>query len=126
MAPSLRVLVSTSSAYPPTVPISVNSPTPTPIDTGSFSGEISVWVKDFHGDNVGGDGSPYFGKRSTMTYAIVVRGKFLDDVTADEVVFGNVFEKPIRDSLPWGTAVALKFMKYVQDRSPFFEPAHRY
>lgn len=46
-----------------------------------------------------------------MTYGIVVRGTFLDGPTADEVVFGNVFERPIRDSLPWGTSVAVKFMQ---------------
>ena len=43
----------------------------------------------------------------------VVTGKYLDDPNADEVIFGNVFEGPIRDSLPWGTSVAVKFMKYV-------------
>lgn len=48
-----------------------------------------------------------------MSYAIVVRGRFLDEPMGDEVVFGNVFEKPIRDSLPWGTSVAVKFMKWV-------------
>mgnify|MGYP002718908308 CR=1 FL=1 len=111
MPVSLRVLVSTDSAYPPTTPISVNSSSPTRISTGKFEGEISVWVKDFHGEGAGGDGSEYFDKRSGMTYGIVVRGKFLDAPTADEVVFGNVFERPIRDSLPWGTAVAVKFMK---------------
>ena len=110
---ALRVLVSGQSAYPPTKPIIVNSSTPTKLSTEKFDGEISVWVKDFAGDKAGGDGSEYFGKRSTMTYGIVVRGKFLDDPTADEVVFGNVFERPIRDSLPWGTSVAVKFMKWV-------------
>lgn len=111
MAPSLRVLVSTDSAYPPKTPISVNSTTPTRVSTSTFDGEISIWVKDFHGEGNGGDGGAYFAKRSTMTYAIVVRGRFLDGPNGDEVVFGNVFEKPIRDSLPWGTAVAVKFMK---------------
>ena len=113
MGPKLRVLVSTDSAYPPNKPISVNSTTPTPISTPNFNGEISVYIKDFSGDNDGGDGSAYFSKRSSMTYGIVVRGKFLDDPTADDVVFGNVFERPIKDSLPWGTSVAVKFMKWV-------------
>jgi hypothetical protein len=108
---ALRVLVSGSSAYPPTKPIIVNSSTPTKITTSTFDGEISVWIKDYAGDKSGGDGSAYFFKRSSMTYGIVVRGKYLDDPTADDVVFGNVFERPIRDSLPWGTSVAVKFMK---------------
>ena len=37
-------------------------------------------------------------------------GKFLEDVDADQVLWGNVFEHPIRDNLPWGTAIATKFM----------------
>ncbi len=74
MAPKLRVLVSSSSAYPPTTECTVNSPTPTPIKTDSFEGDISVWIKDFTGDNSGGDGHEYFDKRPGMTYGIVVRG----------------------------------------------------
>jgi hypothetical protein len=35
-------------------------------------------------------------------------GRFTEQVSADELMFGNVFEKPIRDSLPWGTSVAQK------------------
>ena len=108
---ALRVLVSGPSAYPPAKPIVVNSSTPTKIKTDTFDGDISVWIKDFAGEGSGGDGAEYFAERSTMTYGIVVRGKYLDDPTADEVVFGNVFERPIKDSLPWGTSVAVKFMR---------------
>jgi hypothetical protein len=39
-----------------------------------------------------------------------MKGKFLEDVDADQVLWGNVFEHPIRDNLPWGTAIATKFM----------------
>jgi hypothetical protein len=34
-------------------------------------------------------------------------------VNGDDLVFGNVFERPIRDSLPWGTSIATKFMYFV-------------
>ena len=74
MAPQLQVLVSGSSAYPPNKPLSVNAVQPTPIKTPDFEGEINVWVKDFDGKGKGGEGEEYFGKRETMTYAIVVRG----------------------------------------------------
>lgn len=33
----------------------------------------------------------------------------MKDVSADDVVFGNVFDQPIRDQLPWGTSIAVKF-----------------
>jgi len=74
MAPKLRVLVSTSQAYPPTTEYAVNSLTPTPIKTPLFEGDVSVWIKGFTGDKKGGDGDEYFEKRRNMTYGIAVRG----------------------------------------------------
>ena len=75
--PRLRVRVSSpTSAYPPTQLQPVNSPTPTPLKTPHFDGEVSVWVKDFTGDEKKGDGHEYFESdgRGSMTYAIVIRG----------------------------------------------------
>ncbi|ODN97946.1 hypothetical protein I350_07583 [Cryptococcus amylolentus CBS 6273] len=117
MAPKLRVLVSTpdSPGYPPTTPIPVNSPSPSPLSTPGFEGHIWVFVKDYSGAHLAGDGAEYFAEegREGMTYGIVVKGRFREEVGGDEVVFGNVFEKPIRDSLPWGTSVATKFMYFI-------------
>ncbi|ORY22827.1 hypothetical protein BCR39DRAFT_487597 [Naematelia encephala] len=115
MAPKLRVLVSSATAYPPSSPITVNSTSPTPIKTDHFDGEISVYIKDYNGDHQGGDGSVYFSSkgRESMTYGIVVRGHFLEEINADDVVFGNVFEKSVKDHLPWGTSIATKFMYFV-------------
>lgn len=75
MAPRLRVVVSSpSKAYPPSKPLTVNSPDPTPIKTDSFEGDVSVWIKNFEGDNKGGEGDEYFSIRPSCTYAIVLRG----------------------------------------------------
>lgn len=109
MTPKLRVLISTGQAYPPSTICHVNGE-PVSVKNDKFEGKIAVYVKHFEGEGKAGDGDQYFGKRQDMTYGIVVRGHFLDSPTADEVVFGNVFEQPIRDSLPWGTAIATKFM----------------
>jgi len=76
MAPRLRVVVSDGSSYPPKTVLSVNSAKPTPIKTDGFEGEVQVWVKGFEGEKKGGDGHEYFGTRSSMTYAIVVRGEY--------------------------------------------------
>jgi hypothetical protein len=56
----------------------VNSTTPTPLKTPHFEGEVSVWVKDYTGDEKRGEGEEYFGSegRGGMTYAIVVRGEY--------------------------------------------------
>lgn len=75
MAPKLRVLISDSSTYPPTRLCTVNSPDPTRINCSQFEGDISVWVKDYNGEHVGGDGHQYFDIRNDMTYAVVVNGE---------------------------------------------------
>jgi hypothetical protein len=38
-------------------------------------------------------------------------GRFLQHYSADEILFGNTFDKPLK--LPWGSGAALKFMQYV-------------
>ena len=38
-------------------------------------------------------------------------GRFLDPVDADDLVFGNMFEKPIKSQLPWGSSIAIKAMQ---------------
>ncbi len=38
-------------------------------------------------------------------------GRFLKEYSADELLFGNVFDRSLK--LPWGFSAALKFMKYV-------------
>ncbi|KAL1411353.1 hypothetical protein Q8F55_002304 [Vanrija albida] len=114
MAPKLRVLISSNgAAYPPTAVCAVNAATPTAVRTAAFEGEISVFVKGFAGEGGAGDGAAYFGERGDMTYGIVVRGRYLDNPTGDDILFGNVFEHPVRDSLPWGTSIATKFMYFV-------------
>jgi len=37
------------------------------------------------------------------------RGRFLKPVCADDVMFGNTFDRPLK--LPWGSGAALKFMQ---------------
>ncbi|WVW84290.1 hypothetical protein I302_106321 [Kwoniella bestiolae CBS 10118] len=115
MTPKLRVLISSDNAYPPTTPCPVNSLKPTRIDTEGFSGDIWVFIRGYNGELKGGEGEGYFGVRGreAMSYGIVVRGKYKTPFNADNLVFGNVFEKPIRDNLPWGTSIATKFMYFV-------------
>nr|XP_031859460.1 uncharacterized protein CI109_005106 [Kwoniella shandongensis]KAA5526532.1 hypothetical protein CI109_005106 [Kwoniella shandongensis] len=116
MTPKLRVLIPSKSGkgYPPLTPCPVNSTEPTPLETDSFKGNIWVFVKGYSGDEKRGEGEGYFGKeRGGMTYGIVVKGRFLRDVGGDDVLFGNVFENPIRDHLPWGTSIATKFMYFI-------------
>lgn len=36
-------------------------------------------------------------------------GRFLKEYSADDILFGNTFDRPL--SLPWGSGAALSFMK---------------
>jgi len=38
-------------------------------------------------------------------------GQFLQEYSADDVLFGNTFDRPLR--LPWGSGAALKFMHFI-------------
>ncbi len=38
-----------------------------------------------------------------------IAGRFLKEYTADDLLFGNIFDRPLK--LPWVFSVAVKFMK---------------
>lgn len=42
---------------------------------------------------------------------LIVPGRFLKEYSSDDILFGNTFDRPL--NLPWGSGVALKFMKCV-------------
>lgn len=72
--PKLRVLISTTGAYPPSTLCPVNAG-PVPVKTENFEGEISVFVKGYDGEGNEGDGTAFFEKRPNDTFGIVVRGE---------------------------------------------------
>ncbi|TIA86460.1 hypothetical protein E3P99_03673 [Wallemia hederae] len=83
---------------------------PVPVDNAHFKGHARVLLKDK--DNL----HPYFNDHSNkgVTWSIQLSGVIQDDdVNGDDLVFGNRFDEPIRDSLPWGTGMAVKFIKYL-------------
>ncbi|KAF8310960.1 DUF1769-domain-containing protein [Clavulina sp. PMI_390] len=109
--PRLRVLVGES---PETLrPISANDPAGHPLKTSRFEGTISVFLKNFENENGKlSMGEEYFGKneRKGVTWSIQARGRFLKEINADDVLFGNVFDRPL--SLPYGSSAAIKFMQF--------------
>jgi len=105
--PQLRVLAGPDSNH--LVPIThlVNTNRPHNIDSELFSGRIIANIKGLNGD------SEYFDRddRQGLTWSIQVQGRFLQPHSADDILFGNTFEKPLH--LPWGSGAALKFMSYL-------------
>ncbi|KAF8319759.1 hypothetical protein DL93DRAFT_118506 [Clavulina sp. PMI_390] len=107
--PRLRVLVgeSPSSLHP----ISANDPAGHTLKTPRFEGSISVFLKDFENEKgMFSTGEEYFGtgERPGVTWSIQARGRFLTELNADDVLFGNVFDRPL--PLPYGSGAAIKFM----------------
>ncbi|KAG2008149.1 hypothetical protein CC2G_013610 [Coprinopsis cinerea AmutBmut pab1-1] len=94
-------------------PISVNDSHPHKISSDLFEGEVVANIKGF----TNGEGevidSEYFERedRQGVTWSIQVQGRFLVPYSADDILFGNTFDRPLK--LPWGTGAVLRFMNYI-------------
>ncbi|KAF7298015.1 hypothetical protein HMN09_01022600 [Mycena chlorophos] len=110
--PALRVLAGPSPQD--LAPIPVNTNEPFRIKSSAFDGQVVVFIKGLNQvDAASTAESQYFGRadRSGITWSIQVQGRFLTPRSADDILFGNIFERPLK--LPWGTGAALKFMKLI-------------
>lgn len=107
--PRLRVLAGPS--LDDLTPIATNSGKPLDIKSDAFEGNLAVYIKGFADASGRVGGSPYFEKRKGVTWSIQMQGRFLHEYSADDILFGNVFERPLK--LPWGFSAALKFMHYM-------------
>jgi Protein of unknown function (DUF1769) len=127
MAPRLRVIA--GPAQDQLQPITVNSGKAHRITSELFDGEVVAYIKGFVDDEGRTLETEYFGRddRHGVTWSIQVRGalfhfwrgevkliqssgRFLVPHSADDILFGNTFDRPFH--LPWGTSAILKFMKY--------------
>ncbi|KAI9465756.1 DUF1769-domain-containing protein [Lactarius psammicola] len=109
--PRLRVVAGPS--LDALVPISVNSNVPHAVTSDAFEGRILAYIKDFTDKDGSILQSEYFDRedRKGITWSIQVQGRFLRPISADDVLFGNTFDRPLK--LPWGSGAALKFMHFI-------------
>ncbi|KAH9073013.1 hypothetical protein EDB83DRAFT_2360377 [Lactarius deliciosus] len=109
--PRLRVVAGPS--LDALVPISVNSNVSHPVTSDAFEGRILAYIKDFADKDGSALQSEYFDRedRKGITWSIQVQGRFLRPISADDVLFGNTFDRPLK--LPWGSGAALKFMHFI-------------
>lgn len=135
MAPRLRVSAGPSVDRLSLVRVN-DEDHPLVIDTPDFKGRITVRIQGFTGvrpglsegqdgtDREGGQedeesasglSTHYFDHAHAKgcTWSIQVQGQFKRAVCVDDVEYGNQFEKPIRDRLPWGTSVALRAINII-------------
>ncbi|PPQ78628.1 hypothetical protein CVT25_010592 [Psilocybe cyanescens] len=113
MAPRLRVLAGTSPSTMVPITHLVNTPQAHPVRSPLFEGEIVAHIKGLTDERGRVRESAYFERedRGGVTWSIVVRGRFLVPYSADDILFGNTFDRPLK--LPWGTSAVLKFMHYI-------------
>lgn len=87
---------------------------PFELNSDTFKGRGVVRVRNFTGVNkAAASSSPYF-ENYPDKFSIQMQGRFLVDTNADQIIFGNFFDAPLR--LPTGTSIATKFAKW-------FDPA---
>ncbi|KAB2572309.1 hypothetical protein DBV05_g9040 [Lasiodiplodia theobromae] len=92
----------------------VNTANSVGISTEHLDAKVWVRVKDYRGLPQGSPAtSPYF-EHSDHTgdrYSIAYSFRLKKDVAGDKLVFGNDFDHPIRDRLPWGFSTAFNWVK---------------
>ncbi|KAG8913639.1 hypothetical protein FRC00_001948, partial [Tulasnella sp. 408] len=114
MPPRFRVLAGPSYDSLSVLPVntdSTDSSTAFSIKTPHFEGRIVGNIKGFVDDAGEVVTSKYFEKedrrKDGVTWSIQIQGRFLEPISANDVMFGNTFDRPLK--LPWGTAAALQF-----------------
>lgn len=114
---SYRLLVSAGPAYDASThhPVLVNSHERQTIETDSMTLEYAVRIKHFTGLPTGSpETSSYFEHplHKSDQYSISLAFIPKVDIPGDDLVFGNDFDRPIRDRLPPGFNQAFKFVKW--------------
>lgn len=109
--PRLRVLAGPSPNA--LRPICANTNRAHVITSDLFEGLVVVHIKGFPDEEGNVLDSEYFDRpeRQGVTWSIQVQGRFLRPFTADDILFGNTFDRPLK--LPWGSGLALKFMHVI-------------
>jgi len=107
----MRVLAGTSLSS--LQPIPVNTDAWTDISSSQFEGRLAVQIKGYVGPKGEKPESHFFERadRRGKTWSVAFQGRFLEEISADELMFGNTFDRPI--SLPWGSSAVLSFMSLV-------------
>ncbi|KAK9462750.1 uncharacterized protein V1516DRAFT_671032 [Lipomyces oligophaga] len=118
-----RLVVSAAGSYDQELkqPVSVNSDQPTVIETDLATISLLVRIQHYRGpeSDESPESSNYFSHTNHLKdlYSIAFAVEFKEDYSFDDVLFGNDFDQPIRDSLPYGSSLAMKIFRYAVDPS---------
>ncbi|KAI9312899.1 hypothetical protein BX666DRAFT_1865485 [Dichotomocladium elegans] len=102
--PELRIRVGQS--LDTLKPIEINASTPTLLRSDAFQGLVGVHIRNHVPP------SAALGPDAPDSFCISVQGRFLqpEDLCADDIVFGNKFERPLK--LPIGSSLAIAFAEW--------------
>lgn len=84
-----------------------------PINTAVGPAKVAVRIANYNGKN---QTDKYFDEgngHQSDGVSIQFQITFNEDVNGDDVIWGNDFDKPIRDMLPYGTSIGLKILKWI-------------
>ncbi|KPI45927.1 uncharacterized protein AB675_806 [Cyphellophora attinorum] len=111
-----RLRVTAGPAYDASThhPVKVNSSERSTIDTPSMTVEYAIRIKHFTGLPASNETSPYFEHHLHTSDQYSISLAFIPkvDIPGSDLVFGNDFDRPIRDRLPPGFNQAFKFVKW--------------
>ncbi|ELU41712.1 hypothetical protein AG1IA_04260 [Rhizoctonia solani AG-1 IA] len=84
--------------------ISYNDGSTHVIQSELFDGVVSVHIKGDFGDT-NSSKSTYFNdeSRARHTWSIALQGRFLKAINGNDILFGNIFDRPL--TLPWGFGI---------------------
>ena len=103
----------------------VNTSEPLHVSSDRIDADLRVRIRDFRGLPKGSpSSSPYFENppHTSDRISIEFSFKLKDNITGEDLVFGNDFDHPIRDKLPWGFSTAFSFIKSWIDPGIFGDP----
>ncbi|TCD67432.1 hypothetical protein EIP91_012404 [Steccherinum ochraceum] len=83
------------------------------IATDAFEGQVAVFLKGFSDSNGNVGHHSYFSRkeRKRKTWSIQFQGRFLQPHSADDILVGAVFDRPM--TLPWGFSAVTAFMQFM-------------
>lgn len=111
----LFVRVFLGTLYETTQTIDVNGST-SHVSSEALDAEVAVRIQNYRGPRGAKRTCSYFtGPHSSDLYSIQLQVTFKKDVNGDDLLWGNDFDKPIRDNLPYGYSMAYRIMKTMID-----------
>lgn len=94
--------------------VKVNTSSPVQVSTKDIDAIVSVRIQNYRGlPKNSPKTSPYFSHTSHTAdlYGIAYTFRLKHDIPGDKLVFGNDFDHPIRDRLPYGFSTAFGWVK---------------